>query len=60
MEAVEREWRRSTRSGQKFSVIMLDLDQFKEVNDRYGHMQSDVVLRAVANVLSDSVRNSKG
>jgi len=58
MEAVEREWRRSTRSGQKFSVIMLDLDQFKEVNDRYGHMQGDLVLRAVANVLSDSVRNS--
>jgi diguanylate cyclase (GGDEF)-like protein len=58
MEAVEREWRRSTRSGQKFSVIMLDLDRFKEVNDRYGHMQGDLVLRAVANVLSDSVRNS--
>ncbi len=58
MEAVEREWRRSTRSGQKFSVIMLDLDQFKEVNDRYGHMQGDMVLRAVAKVLSDSVRQS--
>jgi diguanylate cyclase (GGDEF)-like protein/putative nucleotidyltransferase with HDIG domain len=58
MEAVEREWRRSTRSGQEFSVIMLDLDQFKEVNDRYGHMQGDRVLRAVANVLSDSVRQS--
>ena len=58
MEAVEREWRRSTRSGQNFSVIMLDLDQFKEVNDRYGHMQGDRVLRAVANVLSDSVRQS--
>lgn len=58
MEAVEREWRRSTRSGQEFSVIMLDLDQFKEVNDQYGHMQGDRVLRAVANVLSDSVRQS--
>ena len=58
MESVEREWRRSTRSGQEFSVIMLDLDQFKEVNDRYGHMQGDRVLRAVANVLSDSVRQS--
>ena len=58
MEAVEREWRRSTRSGQNFSVIMLDLDQFKEVNDRFGHMQGDRVLRAVANVLSDSVRQS--
>jgi diguanylate cyclase (GGDEF)-like protein len=58
MEAVEREWRRSTRSGQEFSIIMIDLDQFKEVNDRYGHMQGDRVLRAVANVLSDSVRQS--
>ncbi len=58
MEAVEREWRRSTLSGQEFSNIMIDLDQFKEVNDRYGHMQGDRVLRAVANVLSDSVRQS--
>ena len=58
MEAVEREWRRSTRSGQEFSIIMLDMDQFKEVNDRHGHLQGDRVLRAVANVLSDSVRQS--
>jgi diguanylate cyclase (GGDEF)-like protein len=58
MEAVEREWRRSTRSGQEFSVIMLDLDQFKEVNDRYGHRQGDRVLRAVADVLSETVRQS--
>ena len=58
MEAVEREWRRSTRSGQEFSVIMLDLDRFKDVNDRYGHLQGDRVLRAVAEVLSESVRQS--
>ncbi len=58
MEAVEREWRRSTRSGQEFSVIMIDLDQFKEVNDRFGHMQGDRVLRAVAGVLTESVRQS--
>ena len=58
MEAVEREWRRSTRSGQEFSVIMVDLDQFKEVNDRFGHMQGDRVLRAVASVLTESVRQS--
>jgi diguanylate cyclase (GGDEF)-like protein len=58
MEAVEREWRRSTRSGQAFSVIMLDLDRFKEVNDRHGHGQGDMVLRTVANVLSGNVRQS--
>ena len=58
MEAVEREWRRSTRSGQNFCLIMLDLDKFKEVNDRYGHPQGDMVLRAVADVLSESVRQS--
>jgi diguanylate cyclase (GGDEF)-like protein len=58
MEALDREWRRSTRAGQMFSVIMMDLDGFKQVNDHHGHLEGDKVLNAVANMLSDRVRQS--
>jgi diguanylate cyclase (GGDEF)-like protein/putative nucleotidyltransferase with HDIG domain len=58
MEALDREWRRSTRSGHIFSVIMMDLDRFKQVNDRHGHLEGDKVLAAVANLLNDRVRQS--
>lgn len=58
MEALDREWRRSTRAGYMFSVIMLDLDGFKQVNDRHGHWEGDKVLKAVANLLNDRVRQS--
>jgi len=58
MEALDREWRHSTRSGQTFSVIMMDLDGFKQVNDRHGHLEGDKVLSAVANLLNDRVRQS--
>ncbi len=58
MEALDREWRRSTRSGHMFSLIMMDLDRFKQVNDRHGHLEGDKVLAAVANVLNDRVRQS--
>src|SRR5271157_911550 len=58
MEALDREWRRSTRSGHMFSLIMMDLDRFKQVNDRHGHLEGDRVLEAVANLLKDRVRQS--
>ena len=58
MEALDREWRCSTRSRNMFSVIMMDLDGFKQVNDRHGHLEGDKVLSAVANLLNDQVRHS--
>jgi diguanylate cyclase (GGDEF)-like protein len=58
MEALDREWRRSTRSGHMFSLIMMDLDRFKQVNDGHGHLEGDKVLAAVANLLNDRVRQS--
>lgn len=58
MEALDGEWRRSTRSGHMFSVIMMDLDGFKQVNDRHGHLEGDKVLTAVANLLNDRARQS--
>src|SRR5690606_34875913 len=39
------------------SLILLDLDKFKEVNDRYGHRMGDKLLTAVANLLATHTRN---
>jgi len=58
MESLEAEWRRATRSGRFFSLIMLDLDGFKAVNDRHGHREGDRVLGAVACLLEARSRQS--
>jgi diguanylate cyclase (GGDEF)-like protein len=47
---------RARRYGQPLSVLMLDLDDFKRVNDRFGHPAGDRVLRAVGDVLREQVR----
>jgi diguanylate cyclase (GGDEF)-like protein/putative nucleotidyltransferase with HDIG domain len=58
MQAVDGEWRRSPRSGRPFSLIIMDLDGFKQLNERLGHLEGDKVLTAVARVLEASSRQS--
>ena len=54
----ERELNRALRYNQHLSLVMLDLHQFKEVNDRYGHPRGDLLLRTVAATLRKSLRTS--
>lgn len=49
---------RSRRYGRPFSVAYLDLDNFKTVNDRYGHTAGDDLLRAVAELIQTSLRRT--
>ncbi len=55
-ELAEREVDRALRLGEQVSVLIADLDHFKQVNDTYGHLAGDAVLRAVAGQLTDGVR----
>jgi diguanylate cyclase (GGDEF)-like protein len=57
-EAVEVEVSRARRTGQPLAVAMLDIDHFKDVNDRYGHQIGDQVLRALSRLLLQRLRRS--
>jgi diguanylate cyclase (GGDEF)-like protein/putative nucleotidyltransferase with HDIG domain len=58
MEALSTEWKRSTRSSRPFSLVLMDLDRFKFVNDFYGHLEGDVVLQRVGLILEQNCRRS--
>jgi diguanylate cyclase (GGDEF)-like protein len=53
----EQELLRSSRNRQPFSLLLIDLDHFKQINDLYGHENGDIVLCAVADKLRASLRN---
>lgn len=52
------EIRRSRRYDHPFSLVLIDLDHFKTINDEYGHMAGDEILRRVARTLSEFSRES--
>jgi len=56
-QRLEEEFKRSARFGHKMSLIMLDIDDFKEFNDTFGHPQGDRVLKAVSAIIRGNLRD---
>jgi len=55
-EVLEVEWRRCRRENQTIAIIMMDIDNFKQFNDNYGHSAGDDCLRKVAKALRAAVK----
>ncbi|MDJ0840982.1 MAG: diguanylate cyclase [Acidobacteriota bacterium] len=55
-DSLEQEWRRAVRYQHPISLVMVDIDHFKKVNDQYGHPAGDDCLRRVAGVLAGAAR----
>ena len=56
LEAAELEWARWQRSRKPFSVLLIDIDDFKKINDRFGHVTGDRALKLIADALKGTLR----
>ena len=54
--ALEMEWRRGRRTGNVLSMLMVDIDHFKQINDSYGHRAGDHCLQSLAGLLQQTAR----
>lgn len=58
-ERIETEWRQAIRTGEPISLLMVDIDHFKQYNDTYGHLAGDEVLKTVAQAVMGSFRRPR-
>lgn len=56
-EAIEKEFIRANRQKQHFSVIGIDLDHLKQINDKYGHVYGDLAIKQISSVLKQNARS---
>lgn len=57
-EKLDDELKRSKRSGQEFSILLIDVDHFKKINDTYGHDVGDKVLAEIAQLIKNCLRET--
>ncbi len=57
-QVLHKEYSRFERHNQRFGIVMLDIDHFKRVNDNFGHDIGDVVLKKLASIFENAIRNS--
>ncbi len=58
LEELDRELERAQRYGRPLTLAMADLDYFKEINDRYGHLAGDTLLKAISQAAGDGLRST--
>lgn len=58
MDIIDSENNRSVRTGSIFSLVMMDIDKFKNINDKYGHQTGDQVLRTFAAIIRSILRKT--
>ena len=58
IEQIELEFKRAKRYNRDLSILMLDIDHFKMVNDSYGHQIGDIVLRKISSIIINQLRDS--
>ncbi|MHB8170668.1 MAG: diguanylate cyclase [Thermincolia bacterium] len=57
-EDLKKEMKRSSRTGQVFSLLVIDIDNFKQYNDVYGHLGGDKVLKRIGRLLKNNLRKT--